>query len=477
MAISPQGYLLGKDPKNVNPFWGENEDASVNRIFATAEITGGTGTPSVQTSKTIDGNNITFGFSFNNLKGEQGEQGARGLQGETGERGPQGLQGEKGEKGDTGERGPQGIQGETGATGPRGEQGETGPRGQQGEQGPQGVQGIQGEQGPQGERGPQGEKGDPGAAFEISKTYASVAAMEADAENVEEGQFVIISSNTEDPDNAKVYVKNAEGGFTFVVDLSGSQGIQGPRGPQGEQGEQGIQGLQGIQGIQGPAGNDGVTPSITATATADSLSSNNPTVTVTKTGTDAQPSFAFAFSGFKGERGEQGLQGIQGIQGETGATGATGPAGANGQGIPTGGTAGQVLAKVDGTDYNTEWVTPQSGGGSAPVIYSGTYRYKPDAVVANAIYSIGSRTSAILDTVVMTPNDGSANQTMRDLTYWTTRGIFIVYVTGSNFATFSPASLSWTTGSSTRNNLYMTFFTPNAAPTGTTVNIYFIKMY
>lgn len=370
MAISPQGYLLGKDPKNVNPFWGENEDASVNRIFATAEITGGTGTPSVQTSKTIDGNNITFGFSFNNLKGEQGEQGARGLQGETGERGPQGLQGEKGEKGDTGERGPQGIQGETGATGPRGEQGETGPRGQQGEQGPQGVQGIQGEQGPQGERGPQGEKGDPGAAFEISKTYASVAAMEADAENVEEGQFVIISSNTEDPDNAKVYVKNAEGGFTFVVDLSGSQGIQGPRGPQGEQGEQGIQGLQGIQGIQGPAGNDGVTPSITATATADSLSSNNPTVTVTKTGTDAQPSFAFAFSGFKGERGEQGLQGIQGIQGETGATGATGPAGANGQGVPTGGTEGQVLVKVDGTDYNTEWVTPQASGGNTETLLS-----------------------------------------------------------------------------------------------------------
>ena len=31
--------------------------------------------------------------------------------------------------------------------------------------------------------------------------------------------------------------------------------------------------------------------------------------------------------------------------------------------IPEGGTAGQVLSKVDGTDFNTEWVTPQSGGG------------------------------------------------------------------------------------------------------------------
>lgn len=34
----------------------------------------------------------------------------------------------------------------------------------------------------------------------------------------------------------------------------------------------------------------------------------------------------------------------------------------SGQGVPAGGTAGQVLAKVDGTDYNTEWVDPPSGG-------------------------------------------------------------------------------------------------------------------
>ena len=39
-------------------------------------------------------------------------------------------------------------------------------------------------------------------------------------------------------------------------------------------------------------------------------------------------------------------------QGQTGATGATGP------GVPIGGTDGQVLAKIDTTDYNTTWVTP-----------------------------------------------------------------------------------------------------------------------
>jgi len=40
-------------------------------------------------------------------------------------------------------------------------------------------------------------------------------------------------------------------------------------------------------------------------------------------------------------------------------TSLVGPAGG---GVPTGGTAAQVLSKIDGTDYNTEWVTPSGGG-------------------------------------------------------------------------------------------------------------------
>jgi hypothetical protein len=31
-------------------------------------------------------------------------------------------------------------------------------------------------------------------------------------------------------------------------------------------------------------------------------------------------------------------------------------------GLPVGGTAGQVLAKINATDYNAEWTTPSSGG-------------------------------------------------------------------------------------------------------------------
>lgn len=33
-------------------------------------------------------------------------------------------------------------------------------------------------------------------------------------------------------------------------------------------------------------------------------------------------------------------------------------------GIPAGGTANQVLTKVDATDYNTKWATPSAGGSS-----------------------------------------------------------------------------------------------------------------
>lgn len=53
---------------------------------------------------------------------------------------------------------------------------------------------------------------------------------------------------------------------------------------------------------------------------------------------------------------------INSLKGDTGATGADGT---DGVGVPTGGTAGQILAKVDNTDYNTQWIDPPTGGGSA----------------------------------------------------------------------------------------------------------------
>lgn len=90
---------------------------------------------------------------------------------------------------------------------------------------------------------------------------------------------------------------------------------------------------------------------IEAEATVDNTS-GSPSVNVeTETDTTTKTkTFAFAFSGLKGEKGN------------------TGASGTNGQGVPTGGTAGQVLTKIDGTDFNTQWTTPQSSSS-----YDGNY--------------------------------------------------------------------------------------------------------
>lgn len=57
-------------------------------------------------------------------------------------------------------------------------------------------------------------------------------------------------------------------------------------------------------------------------------------------------------------------------------------------GIPTGGTAGQVLAKIDGTDYNTHWVTGGGGGGSG------------DALTINPLSQFAATTKAQLNSVI-----------------------------------------------------------------------------
>ena len=65
--------------------------------------------------------------------------------------------------------------------------------------------------------------------FRIYKTYPSIAAMNADLANVEEGKFVMIAGSTEEVDTGKLFVRSASA-FTFITDLSGAQGIKGDTG-------------------------------------------------------------------------------------------------------------------------------------------------------------------------------------------------------------------------------------------------------
>lgn len=110
------------------------------------------------------------------------------------------------------------------------------------------LKGEQGEQGIQGEKGDsfiyedftaeqlallKGDKGDKGDPFEIYKTYDSYELMSADADNVPDGKLLLIASNVEDENNAKLYIKKHDT-LAFIVDLSGATGIKGEPGKDGK---------------------------------------------------------------------------------------------------------------------------------------------------------------------------------------------------------------------------------------------------
>jgi Collagen triple helix repeat (20 copies) len=216
--------------------------------------------------------------------------------------------------------------GAAGAQGPKGDSGVAGPQGAQGIQGIQGLQGVKGDsgvagvQGIQGIQGLQGVKGDSGVAG--PQGIQGVQGIQG----IQGLQGVKGDSGVAGSQGAQ--------GIQGVQGVKGDSGVAGPQGPQGAQGIQGIQGLQGVKGDSGVAG-------------------------------------------------PQGIQGIQGILGNIGPIGPQGAAGTNGQGVPTGGTANQVLAKIDGTNYNTQWVTP-SGGSSLPTQTGNAGKYlKTDGSTAS----------------------------------------------------------------------------------------------
>lgn len=75
---------------------------------------------------------------------------------------------------------------------------------------------------------PEGLKGDPGKPFSIAKIFSSKDALNGDG--LSEGDFVIIASDVNDPNNATLFTWTGSE-FKEIADLSGAQGIQGPAGP------------------------------------------------------------------------------------------------------------------------------------------------------------------------------------------------------------------------------------------------------
>lgn len=258
-----------------------------------------------------------------------------------------------------------------------------GEAGAKGDTGPQGIQGEQGTPGEQGIPGKQGEKGDPGKDFSIYKTFASVTAMEASADEVPQGEFVMITSDTEDPDNAKLYCKSEEG-FVFLTDMSGAQGMKGDTGPQGEPGIQGIQGIPGKQGIQGEQGVQG---------------ERGIGITSAEFGDDYALTLIFSDGSSTKTASLRGPQGPPGEKGEPGA-GAPGGALPKVAGTASAGTS-ECFSREDHVHpHDDEKVDAVAGKGLSEKDFTATLKEKLDGIAEKADVTNDQITQGTVDAYV-----------------------------------------------------------------------------
>ena len=250
--------------------------------------------------------------------------------------------------------------------------------------------------------GPKGTKGDTGEPFAIYKTYASVAAMNADAANVPDGRFVLIETgNVDDEDNSKMYVRTVggEADFQFVTDLSGAQGIKGDRGV-------GIQSITFAQAteegnaytitltdgsqytIVAPKGNKG-DPGEAATVqvgTVTTLTPDEP-ATVTNSGTPNAAIFDFGIP-----------VGQPGTDGKNGATFT-----------PAVDTNGNLSWTNDGGLPNPETVNVRGAQGEAATVQVGTTTTLPAGRQAT-VNNSGTSEAAVLNFGIPTGQPGADGQ-------------------------------------------------------------------
>ncbi|MFY1047568.1 DUF7151 family protein [Chryseobacterium sp. GP-SGM7] len=130
--------------------------------------------------------------------------------------------------------------------------------------------------------------------------------------------------------------------------------------------------------------------------------------------------------------------------------GTHGTNGTNGQGVPTGGTTGQVLSKVDATNYNTQWVTPAGGGSGATLVLQATKTTNAQ-ILPNANGS-GSGTQLTGDLVTY----NNATTTVSAIGTYDSNGVFTVVQPGLYFVQAVTRSQDAATATNTTNqNLYV----------------------
>jgi hypothetical protein len=191
--------------------------------------------------------------------------------------------------------------GPTGPTGPTGSVGATGPTGATGSAGAAST--VTGPTGATGSQGPTGPTGATGSASTVTGPTGPTGAAGA------------------------------------------ASTVTGPTGPTGAAGAAStVTGPTGPQGNIGPTGPTGAASTVTGPTGAAS----------TVTGPTGPTGATGAASTVTGPTGPTGAAST--VTGPTGSQGPTGPTGATGPGVAAGGTAGQILSKIDATNYNTEWI-------------------------------------------------------------------------------------------------------------------------
>ena len=150
-------------------------------------------------------------------------------------------------------------------------------------------------------------------------------------------------------------------GSGYLVLADGVSGVEPAEGASymllAGRGGPGPQGEQGKPGPQGEPGKDGT--SFTVLGRYDTLDELMEAHPAGSAGDAWAVGSAEDNDVYLWDMDAQAWRNIGSLQGPPGPAG---PAGKDGEGVPTGGAAGQVLAKKTASDYDTHWVDPPEGG-------------------------------------------------------------------------------------------------------------------
>lgn len=186
--------------------------------------------------------------------------------------------------------------------------------------------GLRGPIGLQGIPGNDGATGPPGLTWQGGWSMSTVYHIDDTVEYLGSAYIAVIASTNSIPFvGSPAWSLLALKGDTGLTGATGAQGVAGPLGPIGLV-------WRGAWNLGNPY------------VYTDAVRYNGSAYYALRASTNAQPDVSPADWSLLAQKGDTGAQGVQGIPGN------------DGQGVPPGGTAAQVLGKVSGTDFDDAWI-------------------------------------------------------------------------------------------------------------------------